>query len=135
MPNLNDTKIDIESHIDTNVSGILPIAYDNIPFENDGLDKYVYLVVQFTSSSNINIGSIISKRIRHTGSIIFKLYTKIDLGTTIPLSTLDSIKTQVENRYISTNLITYAAEPARKGIGKDGYYSYFLSIPFVSDEC
>lgn len=135
MPNLDTTRGDIESFVDVNVSPILPIAYDNVPFDSSGLSTYTHLSLSFNGSSNVNIGGGASKHIRHVGDIVFKLYNKIDSGTSSAFVLLDSIKTQMENKYISSNLITYAAEPIRKGVGKEGFYTYFLKIPFVSDEC
>lgn len=135
MPNLNETRKSIEKLVRTNVETILPIAFDNVPFSDEGVDEYAHLSIHFTGSTNINIGVIISKRIRHTGSIVFKLYMDIDKGTSGAFVLLDSIKTQVENKYITDNLITYAAEASREGVGNEGYYTYFLRIPFVSDEC
>lgn len=135
MPNLNETRRDIESFIDTNVSPIVTISYDNVPFDSSGLTQYAHLSLTFLDNENVNIGGQTSKRIRHFGDIIFKLYVKINSGTSTAFTLLDSIKLQVENKYISTNLITYVAEPIRKGVGKEGFYSYFLRVPFVSDEC
>jgi len=135
MPNLNTTRTDIENLIGVVITPILPVSYDNVPFDSDGIENYVHLSLSFTNTNNVNIGAILSKRIRHEGDIVFKLYVKIDSGTATAFAFLDSIKTQVENQYISNNLLTYAAEPIRKGVGKEGYYTYFLRIPFVSDEC
>ena len=135
MPNLNDTRSAIETFVDINISGTVPIAYDNVPFDADGIDMYAHLSLSFAGSENVNIGGVLQKRIRHTGDMVFKLYTKIGSGTATAFSNLDFIKTQIENKYLDPKLLTYAAEPIRKGIGKEGYYSYFLRVPFVSDEC
>jgi len=132
MPNLNDTKTILESFVSNNVTGI-PFAYDNIEYTGDK-NFYASIRVQFVYDSNINIGSILHKRIRHEGDIVFKLYSEIGIGTKKSLTALDNIKTQVENKYISENLMTYAAEPTREGADESGNYINFLRIPFVSDE-
>ena len=135
MPNLEETRRDIESYIDSNVSGIIPIAYDNVEFDNSVVQDYAHLTLVYNDSQNVNINAINNRRIRHLGTIVFKIYNKIGVGTSSAFTLIDSIKTQVENKYISSNLVTYAANPVRKGAGKIGYYTYFLRIPFVSDEC
>lgn len=135
MPDLDTTRGDIEMFVTTGLSGLVQIAYDNVPFTSNGTSEYVHLSLSFVDSSNVNIGGVNNKRIRHFGEIVFKLYVKINSGTSSAFSLLDDIKTQVENKNISFNVLTYAAKPIRKGVGKEGYYSYFLRIPFVSDEC
>lgn len=135
MPNINDTRQYIETFIDTNISSILPISYDNVPFNDNGLSYYIHVSLSFLGSSNITIGGAFNKRIRHNGDIVIKLYTKINSGTATAFDYIDQIKSNIENKNISHNLITYAAEPIRKGVGKEGFYTYFLRIPFVSDEC
>lgn len=134
MPNLSETRRDIETEIDTNVT-IVPIAFDNIKKDVSGLSEYAYVNIQFVGSGNVNIGAVNNKRIRHEGSIIFKIYTPIDGGTDRGYVIMDTIKTQLQNKYISLNLLTYAAEPTREGVSKEGYFAYFLRIPFTSDEC
>lgn len=134
MPDLNTTRKDIESFVATNIVTI-PIAYDNIDFDESSVGEYAYLSIHFTYSRNVNTGAINYKRIRHEGAIVFKIYSPIDSGTSLGLTRMDEIKTQVENKYISPNLITYAAEPQREGVSSEGYFTYFLRIPFVSDEC
>lgn len=135
MPNLEGTRQYIESFIDTNISPIVKVSYDNVPFDASGLSSYVHMSLSFNDSSNVNIGGVNNKRIRHVGDIVFKVYNKIDSGTSTAFKLIDSIKEQIQNKEISGNLITYAAEPIRKGVGKEGFYTYFLRIPFVSDEC
>ena len=132
MPNLTNTKIDIESFVASNITTI-PLSYDNIQYNGDK-DYYAHVTVAFIDSENANIGSQVHKRVRHEGVIIFKVYTEIGIGTNKSLEALDYIKTQVENKYISSNLFTYAAESIRKGEDDVGNYVGFLRIPFVSDE-
>ena len=133
MANLVNTKRLIETFVATNIATV-PLSYDNIEYTGNK-DFYPHLTIAFLNSENANIGSALSKRIRHQGVIVFKLFTEINKGTDKALETLDQIKTQVENKYIDSNLFTYAAEPTRQGVGDEGSYTYFLRIPFVSDEC
>lgn len=132
MPNFTDTKRILETFISTNIIDI-PFAYDNIEYTGDK-NFYAYVKIKFLNDENINIGSTLHKRIRHEGDIVFKLYTEIGIGTDKSLTALDNIKTQVENKYISENLVTYAAQPTREGANNSGSYVNFLRIPFVSDE-
>ena len=132
MPNFNDTKTILESFVTNNVVGI-PFAYDNIDYYGDK-NFYAFVKIKFLNDTNINIGSTLHKRIRHEGDIVIKLYSEIGIGTNKSLEALDNIKTQVENKYISENLVTYAAAPTREGANDSGSYINFLRIPFVSDE-
>jgi len=134
MPNLSETRSDIESYIYDNV--VAPaIVFDNVRQDTSGLDEYAFVTIQYIGSSNVTLGAVLNKRIRHSGTIVFKIYTPIDQGTNRGFVLMDDIKTELENKYISSNLLTYAAEPTREGVGKEGYFAYFLRIPFTSDDC
>jgi len=134
MPNLSETRRDIETYIFTNIVTI-PVVFDNVKQDVSGFDEYAFTNIQFVDSTNVNLGAVLNKRIRHTGTIVFKVYTPIDQGTNRGFVLMDEIKSELENKYISNNLLTYAAEPTREGVGKEGYFAYFLRIPFTSDEC
>ena len=114
MPNLNDTRADIENLIGTAITPILPVSYDNVPFDESSIKNFVHLSLSFTNSENANIGAVLSKRIRHEGDIVFKLYVEIDSGTAIAFGLLDEIKTQVENRYICLNHLIHVLNAIHK---------------------
>ena len=132
MPDLRTTKRLVETFVTNNVTTI-PLSYDNIEYLGNK-DFYVHLTLSFLLSSNANIGSQLHKRVRHQGDIVFKLFTQIGIGSDSAFEALDYIRTQVENKQIDSNLFTYAAQPTRQGVGDEGSYTYFLRIPFVSDE-
>lgn len=135
MPNINTTRSDLESLFIAGWGNTTPIAYDNVPFDNNGIDEYVHVRFTVYDSRNFTIGSQLVAAVRHTGTLIVVIYTKLGAGTGSAWDYADQIKTIMANKQVSRGLFTTESEIRRDGDEKDGYFGVICSTRYTSDEC
>ena len=135
MPDLNETRYRLENAFITGWGTTTPIAYDNVYFDDDGVDEYVLLRFVVYNTENMTIGSQLANAVRHYEALVIKVYTKIGSGSGTAWEYADQIKTLMANKGISANLYTLEAEVRRDGDSKEGYFSVVCSIRYRSEEC
>ena len=77
------------------------------------------MMINYTSK-NVCIGSAITKRIRHTGVLAVKVYTKKDIGSGEAYSYADQIRGLMDNLN-QDNLLTMASMTRKNDVPDDGW--------------
>ena len=134
MPSLLETASELNKMLTTALTGVLPIAAENIPYtEAVGTD---YVEVDFLpyTSVNVNIGAASTKRIRSEGVLNIIIRSGIGKGIGTAYGYIETIQTAMENKNPVANLFTYTADVRRVGEGSDGWYTIIVDIPFISDD-
>jgi len=134
VANQQDTKAALEQLIADNWT-ITEIAYDNIPYKQTQGVEFIAPHVMFDHAQNVNIGAMTYKRVRHAGQLVIRIYTLIDTGSVRAYALGEDLITLLSNRYVGTNIVTYAGSIRRNSNEIDGFYSVILTINFDSDDC
>ena len=79
---LNTVRATIESRLNDEfrIGPIIPIVFNNIPFDASTVDQYIQCVTSFGSSEYLTQGTSTSATNLVVGLIIFNIYTKQGLG-------------------------------------------------------
>jgi len=133
MPSLNGTREVLETLFIDGWAAKTPIKYDNVVFDDNGISEFVDMKMINYTTRNVNIGSGITKRKRHTGVFSIRIFTKQNTGTGKAYSYADDIGVIMDN-FKDTNILTYASESRRSGEVEGGQYVLIVDVPYVSDE-
>lgn len=133
MPSLDKTREILEVAIINGWGSTTPIKFDNVKFDDTGLDAFISVMLINYKSENVTIGSAITKRIRHTGVLAIKVYTKQNDGSSTAYAYADQIRGLMDN-LSQNNLFTKASMTRRNDVADDGWYSLIVDVPYISDE-
>jgi len=136
MPNLNDTRSELEQAFIAGWGTTTPINYDNTPYRGEVGEAYVRVDVEFVLSENVNIGAALvgMTKQRHSGFVKLTIYTPINKGSGEAYSLADTYKGIMDNKEVVSNLFTSTSDVRRSGEQVDGYYSIICFTDFTSDE-
>lgn len=136
MPDLNETRAQLELAFINGWGGTTPIDYDNVVYdpENDG--SYVKAKVEFTLSENVNVGAALAGTIRqrHHGLFITNIYVPLNGGTGAAYDYADTYKGIMDNKNPVPNIFTLTSNVRPSGEQVDGYWSLVCMTEFYSDE-
>ena len=132
MPNLLQTAAELGKMLDTGIAGSLPIAIENIPYDEVEGQSYIRTLFIPYSSNNVTIGR--TRRVRTNGDFQIRIRAAIDKGIGEAYSLADSIKLYMENQNPLPNLFTYTMSVRRIGEGSDGWYNLICDLEFTTDD-
>lgn len=133
MPDLNKTREILETAFINGWTSRTPIKFDNVKFKDSDKTEFVSITMINYTSRNVNVGSLIYKRIRHIGVLSVNVYIKQDIGTDKAYARAKEISDIMSN-YSEFNIFTEAAKTRRNGSETDGWFSLIVDIPYTSDE-
>lgn len=133
MPTLSKTRELLEAQFITGWGSKTPIKFDNVVFDDTGLNEFVEIKVINSLSTNPTLGSGTTKRKRHIGVFSVKVFTQQNVGTGAAYDYADDVGAIMDN-FETTNLFTYASEARRAGEVEGGYFVIIVDVPYVSDE-
>ncbi len=114
----------------------IPFTFDNEEFE--GVDQWARVTIRPSSSRQVTMGPVGSRRFERRGNIFVQLFGPIDVGSK-PLALLSAdVRTALESRSIAgvgggEPVSTYAAN--EQDVGTDGrWYIVVLSVAFSYHE-
>lgn len=111
-----------------------PVAWDNVPFTAPEKGSWIRPAVVVDFSENVNIGSILNSRERHSGNYIIQLFSPLNEGTGDHTRLIDDMIKLLTNKQIEQNILTYAGSPRRIGDEGNGWYQSNILIPFTADQ-
>lgn len=133
MPSLDKTRELLEVAIINGWGSTTPIKFENVKFDDTGIDAFISVMMINYTSSNVCVGSAITKRIRHKGVLAVKVYTKKDIGSGSAYIYADQIRSIMDNLH-QTNLFTLASETRKNNVADSGWFGLIVDVPYVSDE-
>lgn len=133
MPSLDKTRELLEVALINGWGSTTPIKFDNVKFDDKGIDAFISILFINYTSNNVCIGSAITKRIRHKGVLAVKVYTKQNIASSKAYAYVDQIRGLMDNIY-QDNLFTKASMTRRNDVADDGWFSVIVDIPYTSDE-
>jgi len=133
MPSLDKTRELLEVAMINGWGSTTPIKFENVNFDDTNLDGFISMVFINYTSNNVNIGSAITKRIRHEGVLAVKIYTKQNIGSTLAYAYADQIRGLMDNLN-QNNLFTKASMTRKSEVVDDGWFGLIVDVPYISDE-
>jgi len=133
MPDLNKTRELLEVAFINGWGATTPIKFDNVVFDDDSSDAFVSVMMIPYTTTNVCVGSAVTKRLRHVGVLAIKIYVKQKTGTGVAYEHADSVRAIMDN-LTQTDLFTKASETRRNGETEDGWFGLIVDVPYVSDE-
>ncbi len=129
MPNLNETRIELEKFFIAGWGVTTPIAFDNVKFtETQGVD-YVSMYIMPQTTNNTTLG----KATRVFGAATFVIKTDINKGTQQAYILADLIGQIMQNKTIVSNLFTFEADTRRSGADKKGWFTLITEVNYTSE--
>ena len=133
MPSLDKTRELLEVAIINGWAATTPIKFDNVKFDDKGLDAFISVLLINYTSKNVCIGSAITKRIRHEGVLAIKINTKKNVGSGIAYAYADQVRGIMDNLN-QNNLLTNASMTRKNDTLDDGWFGLIVDVPYISDE-
>jgi len=112
----------------------IPIADENVPFEEvEGQD---YLSTYFIpyQSSNTCVGAANTQRIRTVGVLQIVIRASLEKGIGKAYTYSNDIESIMSNQMLLPDLFTESASTRRVGDTNDGWFSLICDVPFISDK-
>ena len=136
MPDLNETRSQLEQTFISGWGETTPIAYDNVNYEQTVGESFVRISIEFINSQNACVGGALdgTKRQRHEGFFKCVIYTPINGGVGAAYDLADTYKGIMDNKDIVSNLYTGTSDIRRSGEEIDGFWSIICITSFTSDE-
>ena len=120
----------IQTAVNTIANGILPVHYDNAPFDRPVDLPWARLTILTGESIRADLGSL-NIRYRNPGIAIFSVFTPISIGMQKSNELVDYLAGQF--RSITSNRVTFRT-PDVKYIGREGNeWQTNIICPFFSD--
>jgi len=133
MPSIDKTRELLEVAIINGWGSTTPIKFDNVKFDDKGLDAFISVLLINYTSNNVCIGSAITKRIRHTGVLAVKINIKQNIGSGKAYGYADQVRGIMDN-INQNNLFTKASMTRKNEVLDDGWFGLIVDVPYVSDE-
>jgi len=133
MPNLDKTRELLETALIDGWGVTTPIKFDNVDFDDKNLAAFISVKFINYTSTNVGIGSAITRRVRHEGVLAVKIYIKKDIGTSKAYAYSDQIRGFMDN-INQNNLFTKASMTRRNKEADVGWFGLIVDTPYVSDE-
>ena len=133
MPDLNETRSVLETAFINGWGATTPIKHENVVFDDRGISAFVSVKMINYVSDNVCIGSVDNKRIRHTGALHVKIYTKQNIGAGSAYDYADQVRGIMDNLLIG-DLFTKASTSRVMGETEDGWFVTIVETPYSSDE-
>ena len=116
---------EIESRFAANWS-LTPVAYENVPFDNDQDGPWVRLTVINGAGTTVGLGA--TPLVRDTGLISMVVYVKENTGTQAAKALVDQLIPIYEHTRFS-GILAYTATVAPAG-NFNGWHQTNITIPF-----
>jgi len=133
MPSLDKTRELLEVALINGWASTTPIKFENVKFNDKGLNAFISVMLINYTSNNVCIGSAITKRIRHTGVLAVKIYIKQNIGSSQAYAYADQIRGLMDNLN-QNNLFTKASMTRKNDVLDDGWFGLIVDVPYISDE-
>lgn len=133
MPSLDKTRELLEVSIINGWGSTTPVKFENVKFDDTGIDAFISVSLINYTSNNVCIGSAITKRIRHEGVLAIKINTKQNIGSSKAYAYADQIRGIMDN-ISQNNLFTKASMTRKNDVPDDGWFGLIVDVPYISDE-
>lgn len=133
MPSIDKTRELLEVALINGWGSTTKVKFDNVKFDDRGIDAFISVLLINYTSNNVCIGSAITKRIRHEGVLAIKVYTKQNIGSGKAYAYADQIRGIMDN-ISQNNLFTKASMTRKNDVLDDGWFGLIVDVPYISDE-
>lgn len=111
-----------------------PVAMDNVPFDPPQGCSWIRGAFVIDDTPNVNIGSFIDSRTRHTGNYIIQVFSPLNEGTGDHTTVVSQLIKLFQNQQPHKDILTYAGSYRRVGNEGNGWYQSNVIIPFTADQ-
>ncbi len=133
---MNETiRLAIETQFNTDISGTLPIEFENVAFDREGRSEWVRLTFLDGDAFNATMGN--SKKIKAPGTLIATVFQLRNAGTKRAREVADIIADNFRNLRITSGTVKIEFGVPTLANGDRGdpvYWMENVALPFLAED-